>query len=128
MLCRVLGVSTSGYYAWRSREPSVRTRQDSVLTEEIVRIHQASRLTCGAPRIQAELVALGRRHSRKRVARLMRAAGVLEASIRRVWTRRRLAESVLRTNLASPRSAGPRSGRGMCPGRACALERVGREP
>ncbi len=38
-LCRVLGVSTSGYYAWRLREPSARTREDDVLTEQIIQIH-----------------------------------------------------------------------------------------
>jgi putative transposase len=54
-LCRVLGVSTSGYYAWRSRAMSDRDRQDAQLTELIVETHQASRGTYGAPRIHAEL-------------------------------------------------------------------------
>jgi putative transposase len=75
-LCRVLGVSTSGYYAWRRREPSIRAREDDVLTEQIERIYRASRATYGAPRIHAELAAEGTRCGRKRVARLMRQAGI----------------------------------------------------
>lgn len=77
MLCRVLGVSTSGYYAWRDRKPSLRARQDAVLREHIVRIHRESRGTYGSPRIHAEL-AMGFeiRCSKKRVARLMCEAGL----------------------------------------------------
>jgi putative transposase len=82
-LCRVLGVSTSGYYAWRSRQPSARTREDAILTEQIVHIHQDSRMTYGAPRIHAELAANGVCCGRKRVARLMRAAGVVGCHRRR---------------------------------------------
>lgn len=85
-LCRVLGVSTSGYYAWRSREPSARTREDRALTEQIVRIHQESRMTYGAPRIHMELAANGVGCGRKRVARLMRVAGI-EGCHRRRTTR-----------------------------------------
>lgn len=77
MLCRVLGVSTSGFYAWRKRGPSSRARQDAELTRRIVRIHQASRGTYGAPRVHAELtLGQGIRCSKKRVARLMRQAGL----------------------------------------------------
>lgn len=85
-LCRVLGVSTSGYYAWRSRRPSARAREDAMLTEQIARIHRESRMTYGAPRIQAELAADGVCRGRKRVARLMRAAGI-EGCHRRRTTR-----------------------------------------
>jgi putative transposase len=74
MLCRLLGVSRSGYYAWRSRPPSERVRFDAVLSEKIETIHRNSRATYGAPRIHAELRAIGIRCSRKRVARLMRRA------------------------------------------------------
>ncbi|CAN5781592.1 hypothetical protein BH20CHL1_BH20CHL1_03270 [soil metagenome] len=90
MLCRVLGVSSSGYYAWYARRPSARAQEDAVLTERIVRIHQQSRATYGAPRIQADLAASGVRCSRKRVARLMRLAGVVGCHRRRtiVTTRR----------------------------------------
>ncbi len=82
-LCRVLGVSPSGYWAWRTRQPSARTRADHQLTEQISAIHQASRCTYGAPRIQAELQAAGMCCGRKRVARLMRQAGLVGCHRRR---------------------------------------------
>ena len=74
MLCRLLDVSRSGYYAWRSRSPSERSRFDAVLSEKIETIHRNSRATYGAPRVHAELRAIGIRCGRKRVARLMRRA------------------------------------------------------
>lgn len=74
LLCRLLGVSRSGYYAWRRRLPSERARFDGVLSEKIETIHRNSRATYGAPRVHAELRAIGIRCSRKRVARLMRRA------------------------------------------------------
>jgi putative transposase len=73
-LCRVLGVSRSGYYAWSNRPPSERARFDAVLSEKIETIHRNSRATYGAPRVHAELRAIGIRCSRKQVARLMRQA------------------------------------------------------
>lgn len=73
-LCRMLGVSRSGYYAWRSRPLSERARFDAVLLEKIETIHRNSRATYGVPRVHAELVAIGIRCGRKRVARLMRRA------------------------------------------------------
>jgi putative transposase len=76
VLCRVLGVSKSGYYAWRGRPPSERRRQDALLTERIREIHSRSRETYGYPRVHAELRSLGVRCGRRRVARLMRAAGL----------------------------------------------------
>ena len=75
-LCRVLGVSPSGYYAWRGRGPSVRSRTDAVLLEHIRAAHAESHCTYGAPRVHAELRARGTRVGRKRVARLMRTAGL----------------------------------------------------
>lgn len=75
-LCRVLGVSPSGYWAWRKRGASARTQADARLTERIRIVHQASRHTYGAPRIHATLEADGLRCGRKRVARLMRVAGL----------------------------------------------------
>jgi putative transposase len=74
LLCRLLEVSRSGYYAWRSRLPSERARFDAVLSEKIETIHRNSRATYGAPRVHAELRAIGIRCGRKRVARLMRHA------------------------------------------------------
>ena len=82
--CRVLDVSASGYYAWLLRPPSARRVIDEVLLERIRAIHEKSRGTYGAPRIHAELVDEGWRIGRKRVARLMREAG-LEGVSRRKW-------------------------------------------
>jgi putative transposase len=69
LLCRVLGVSRSGYYAWRRRPPSARTGTNAALTQTIRQIHAKSRGTYGAPRVHAELRdEHGRRCGRKRVA------------------------------------------------------------
>jgi len=90
MLCRVLGVSPSGYWAWRDRPRSARAAADEDLTERILAIHRASRGTYGAPRVQAELAAAGTACGRKRVARLMRSAGLAGVHRRRsVRTTRR---------------------------------------
>ena len=83
-MCRVLGVSPGGYYARLKRPPSPRARADVELSARIVAIHHHSRATYGAPRIHAELAEQGIRVGCKRVARLMRAAGLLGAS-RRNW-------------------------------------------
>ena len=82
-LCHTLGVSPSGYWAWRKRGPSARTQADGHLTERIRTIHQASRGTYGVPRIQAELASTGTCCGRKRVARLMRQAGLAGCHRRR---------------------------------------------
>ncbi len=76
MMCRLLEVSTSGYYAWRRRTTSQRARADAALLGRIREIHATSRRTYGAPRIHAELGASGTAVGRKRVARLMRGAGL----------------------------------------------------
>jgi putative transposase len=81
-MCRVLGVSPSGDYAWRHRKPSARARKDAELSEKIRSYHQASRGTYGSPRIHADLAAEDLRVGRKRVARLMRAAGLQGVSRR----------------------------------------------
>jgi putative transposase len=86
MLCRVLSVSVSGYYAWCSRPPSARAIRDLDLTRSIRRIHEASRGTYGRPRVHAELRYEGERCSGKRVARLMREAGICGIPTRR-WRR-----------------------------------------
>jgi putative transposase len=75
-LCRLLGVSRSGYYAWRKRPPSARTRANQALTRHIREAHEQSRGTYGAPRIWAELRDRGVVCSRKRVARLLHLAGL----------------------------------------------------
>ena len=95
-MCRVLGVSSSGYYAWRSREPSIRCRADASLAERIGLIHERSWGTYGAPRIQAELSEEGKRVSRKRVARLLKASGLQGVS------RRKGVRTTVRSPQASP--------------------------
>jgi transposase InsO family protein len=81
--CELLEVSRSAYYQHARGEQSTRDRTDAQLTEQIIAVHAASSGTYGAPRIHAELAAAGRRHSRKRVARRMREAGVAGRSPRR---------------------------------------------
>jgi putative transposase len=83
MMCRLLEVSPSGYYAWRRREPSARAVADAALGGRIRAIHEHSRGTYGSPRVRAELAAEGQPASRKRVARLMRDAGLAGVSRRR---------------------------------------------
>jgi putative transposase len=82
-MCRVLGVSAGGYYARLRRPPSARARADAELSARIAEIHQRSRATYGAPRIHVELREQGLRVGCKRVARLMRAAGLKGVSRRR---------------------------------------------
>ncbi len=74
--CELLKVSRAAYYAARSGQPSGRDRRDAELATRIRAEHKRSRGRYGAPRIHAELRRQGRRHSRKRVARLMRQAGL----------------------------------------------------
>jgi len=82
LLCAVLGVSRAGYYAWKQRPVSPRAVRDVELTAQIGAIHGESKGTYGWPRIHAELRHRGVRVSRKRVARLMRQAG-LSGMVRR---------------------------------------------
>src|SRR5690606_29631142 len=82
-MCRVLGVSTSGYYAWRKRPVSERAETDRQLKIQIHQIHKRRRGSYGAPRVHAELIARAWRIGRKRVARLMREEGLEGISRRR---------------------------------------------
>jgi putative transposase len=82
-LCRLLGVSPSGYHAWANRRPAARAAADAVLLETIHAIHRASRRTYGAPRVHAQLRTSGIAVGRKRVARLMREAGLVGVHRRR---------------------------------------------
>ncbi len=96
VLCTALGVSPSGYYAWRSRGPSARARSDAELSEAIRQFHRRSRGTYGVPRIWADLGEAGHHVSRKRVARLMQhdhLAGV---------HRRRFVRTTIRDEHAEP--------------------------
>jgi putative transposase len=76
LLCRVLGVSRAGFYAWHSRGPSPHAHADERLGLEIAAIHADSRQRYGSPRVHAELGDRGHRVGRKRVARLMRQRGL----------------------------------------------------
>ena len=82
-MCHLLGVSSSGFYAWRSRKPSKRSVRDSELKEQIQEIYDRSRGTYGAPRVLAELRYLNERVAKKRVQRLMSELGIAGASRRR---------------------------------------------
>ncbi|MDX8055114.1 IS3 family transposase [Lentzea sp. BCCO 10_0798] len=73
--CELLKVSRAAYYTHRATGPSTRARVDAALTEKIIEVHDGSNGTYGTPRIHAELADQGHRHSRKRVARLLRQAG-----------------------------------------------------
>ena len=84
LACRTLGVSAAGYYDWRRRPLSARASADAQLTLTIGEIHTASRGTYGAPRVHAELrLGLGIACGRKRIARLMKAAGLVGVCHRR---------------------------------------------
>ena len=83
-LCRVVGVSASGYYAWCGRAVSARTKEDARLLDQIRAFHRRSRGTYGAPRILRDLLAAWVHVGRKRVARLLKRAG-LQGVSRRKW-------------------------------------------
>lgn len=82
-LCRTLGVSRRGYYTWRGRPASARTRENQRLVTEITHIFTANRHVYGAPRIHSALVAGGLTCSVNRVARLMRRAGLVPKTVRK---------------------------------------------
>jgi putative transposase len=76
LMCRVLGVSRSGFHAWVRRPPSERARVDARLSERIADIHARSRDSYGVRRVYFDLRDEGVRVGRKRVERLMRSAGL----------------------------------------------------
>ena len=86
LMCRALGVAPSGYYAWRQRPVPNRTGRDEALTTHVRAAFTASRRRYGSPRVHAELRAAGHRVGRKRVARLMRQAGLHARPRRRFVT------------------------------------------
>jgi putative transposase len=85
-MCEVLGVSRSGFYDWRDREPPKRVRADRALRAHVRAAHSASHGTYGSPRIHAELRDQGLRVSRKRIARLMQEDD-LSGRPKRKWKR-----------------------------------------
>jgi transposase InsO family protein len=86
VLCRVMAVSTSGYYASQRRRASQHARDDQELSKQIATIHHGSRRRYGSPRIHADLKASGARVGCKRVARLMRENGLVARCRRRFRT------------------------------------------
>ena len=114
-MCRVLGVSRSGFHAWERRAPSARRVEDERLLERIRAIHAENRSVYGSPRIHAELaLADGVRVGRKRVERLMRQAGLsgLIARRRGRTTVRVPASGSARTSSTAPSSPLSRTGCG----------------
>jgi len=81
-MARVLDMSKAGFYAWRHRPPSRHAVADAALLKRVRTVHASSRQTYGSPRIHADLRIRGDRHGRKRIARLMREAGLVGASHR----------------------------------------------
>jgi putative transposase len=86
-MSRVLGVSRSGYYAWRTRRPSIRQQDNEQLLEHIWDAHKGSRRLYGSPRITAEINEQGIRCGKNRVARLMKANGI-QAEVRKKFRKK----------------------------------------
>jgi putative transposase len=86
-MTKVLGVSRSGYYAWRTRRPSARQQDNEQLLEHIWDAHKRSRSLYGSPRITAELNEQGMRCSKNRVARIMR-DNRIQAEVRRKFRKK----------------------------------------
>jgi putative transposase len=112
-MARVLNVSEAGYHAWRKRPPSKKQEADTALLKRVRTIHASSRETYGAPRVHAELRAGGEKHGRKRIARVMRAAGLVGASRRRagITTTRRDREARPAPDLVDRKFAADRPNR-----------------
>lgn len=83
LMCRVLGVSRSGFYAWCSRPESTRSKENKAIVTQIKKVHTESRRTYGSPRIHVELGEQGLEVGRNRVARLMRENGIKAKGKRR---------------------------------------------
>lgn len=80
LMCRLYGVSTSGYYAWKQRPPSQRAHEDARLLERIGEVFQESRQTYGSPRVHAALAQRGEAVGRRRIERVMRERGIQACS------------------------------------------------
>ncbi len=115
LMCRVLQVSRAGFYAWRKRPASARTLEDQRLTLEVSAVHAQSRRSYGSPRVHMELRERGRRVGRKRVARLMRRAGLRARMLRRFRCTTDSGHGMaIRDNLLGRRFAVARAGRSYC--------------
>lgn len=82
MMCALMGVTRAGLYAWQRRQPSARARSDAQLIEQVRQVHGNSRGTYGSPRVAGQLQRDGVQVGRRRVARLMRLAGLQGRSAR----------------------------------------------
>ena len=89
MMCHLLKVSTSGYYAWRKRPPSRRAQDNARLSRKIADIHHQSDGVFGSPRIRDELVYAGERCSLNRVARLMKCHQLVGIPALKQWRKRK---------------------------------------
>ncbi len=104
LMAQVLAVSLSGFYSWLRRGKSQRAQADERLTEKIMMFHCGSRFTYGSPRLHKDLKAAGHNVGRKRVARLMRSAGIRGKTKRKFKTtttskhQRPKAENLVRQN------------------------------
>jgi transposase InsO family protein len=87
LMCSVLKVSRSGYYAWRGRTPSATAQRQAELGQQIAEVHQQSRRIYGAPRVHRELLARDVHCSKNTVAKLMRKAGLRSKRQRRFLVR-----------------------------------------
>jgi putative transposase len=87
VMCRVLQVTRSGYYAWRKRAPSVTAERRAKLTDQIRHVHERSRAVYGSPRVHRDLLEADMRCSKNTVAKLMRAAGLRSKMHRRFRVR-----------------------------------------
>jgi putative transposase len=94
MMCRLLNVSTSGYYEWRSRKPGERQQDNTRLLKKIRHTHQNSDGVFGSPRIYEELRYRGESCSLNRVARLMQLNTLAGIPSRRQWRKRKPAMSI----------------------------------
>ena len=83
VMCEVLGVSRSGYYAWRDRKPGPKREQRMAWEQQVRQAHEASRFTYGSPRVTAELRARDVKVSENTVARLMKRLGLAAKAKRR---------------------------------------------
>ena len=92
MMCRLLKVSTSGYYEWRSRPPSTRQQDNARLLRKIRHVHTESDCVFGSPRVWEELRYDGERCSLNRVARLMQSNAIVGIPSRQQWRKRKPSE------------------------------------
>ncbi|RQP21166.1 IS3 family transposase [Piscinibacter terrae] len=105
-MCALYGVTRGGFYAWLRRQPSERSQRDAQLVEQVRQVHERSRGYYGSPRVTGQLRRDGLAVGRRRVARLMRLAG-LQGRSARLYRRSKVGQraffaSVPRLQLSEP--------------------------